>query len=102
MELTAIIKGLEALSRPCEVEVYSDSRYAVDAVNKGWLENWQSNGWRKAARKGQGKPVLNQDLWEQLLAQLDRHQVRFNWVRGHSGHAENERADRLAVSRIPL
>lgn len=102
MELTAIIKGLEALSRPCEVEVYTDSRYAVDAINKGWLKSWQSNGWRKAARKGRGQPVLNQDLWEQLLAQLENHTVRFNWVRGHSGHVENERADQLAVSGIPL
>lgn len=102
MELTAIIKGLEALSRPCEVDIYSDSRYVVDAINKGWLEKWQSNGWRKAASKGTGKPVLNRDLWEQLLAQLKVHQVRFHWVRGHVGHVENERADRLAVGQIPL
>ncbi len=101
MELTAVIKGLEALKQPCRVVVYSDSKYVVDAISKGWLDNWMARGWRKAARKGQGDPVLNVDLWEQLLPLLDRHQVDFQWVRGHAGHPENERADRLAVAMIP-
>ena len=101
MELSAVIEGLQALTRPCRVEVYSDSRYVVDAVNKGWLERWQSRGWRKAASRGTGKPVLNRDLWERLIPLLDTHEVTFHWVRGHSGHPENERADRLAVAQIP-
>ncbi len=100
MELTAVIEGLAALTRPCKVAVYSDSRYVVDAINKGWLEGWQSRGWRKAASKGVGKPVLNQDLWERLLPLLETHAVGFNWVRGHTGHPENERADRLATGQI--
>ena len=101
MELTAILKGLEALKQPCQVEIYSDSRYIVDAINKGWLEDWIARGWRKAATKGRGKPVLNVDLWERLVELLGTHQVTFHWVRGHQGHPENERADRLAVSMIP-
>lgn len=108
MELTAVIRGLEALKQPCRVTVYSDSRYVVDAINKGWLEAWMARGWRKAppkrgegARRGQGKPVLNVDLWQRLVTLLERHEVDFQWVRGHQGHPENERADRLAVSGIP-
>ena len=101
MELTAVIKGLETLKQPCQVAVYSDSRYIVDAINKGWLDSWIARGWRKAASKGLGKPVLNQDLWQQLVALLKIHQVEFHWVRGHAGHPENERADRLAVAMIP-
>ena len=101
MELTAVIKGLEALRQPCKVAVYSDSRYIVDAINRGWLDSWIARGWRKAAGKGLGKPVLNQDLWQQLVALLKLHRIEFHWVRGHAGHPENERADRLAVAMIP-
>jgi ribonuclease HI len=101
MELTAIIKGLEALRKPCRVAIHSDSRYIVDAINKGWLENWVARGWRKAAKKGRGDPVLNVDLWERLLELLNIHHVEFHWVRGHQGQPENERADQLAVSMIP-
>ena len=101
MELTAVIKGLEALTQRCRVTVYSDSRYVVDAVNKGWLSGWVARGWRKAAAKGRGQPVLNVDLWQRLLELLEEHEVGFQWVRGHQGHPENERADRLAVSHIP-
>lgn len=101
MELTAILSGLEALKQPCRVEIYSDSRYIVDAINKGWLEGWVARGWHKAAKKGRGEPVLNVDLWERLVELLRIHQVEFHWVRGHQGHPENERADRLAVSMIP-
>ncbi len=100
MELIAVIEGLQALSRPCGVAVHSDSRYVVDAINKGWLDNWQARGWRKAAARGTGKPVLNRDLWERLIPLLATHQVTFHWIRGHSGHPENERADRLAVAGI--
>ena len=101
MELTAVIRGLEALNKPCRLTVHTDSRYIVDAFEKGWLDNWIARGWRRAASKGQGKPVLNVDLWQRLLELIDKHQVQFEWVRGHSGHRENERADRLAVGAIP-
>ena len=89
-----------ALKKPCQVHLYTDSRYVSDAINKGWLENWQARGWRKAAAKGRGKPVLNADLWQQLVPLLDKHEVEFHWLRGHEGHPENERADRLAVKMI--
>ncbi|MCH7529165.1 MAG: ribonuclease HI [Candidatus Marinimicrobia bacterium] len=101
MELTAVIRGLEALKTPCRLTVHTDSRYIVDAFEKGWLDNWIARGWRRAATKGQGKPVLNVDLWQRLLELIDKHQVQFEWVRGHAGHPENERADRLAVGAIP-
>ncbi len=101
MELTAVIRGLEALNKPCRLTVHTDSRYIVDAFEKGWLDNWITRGWRRAATKGQGKPVLNVDLWQRLLELIDKHQVQFEWVRGHAGHPENERADRLAVGAIP-
>ena len=101
MELTAVIRGLEALKTPCRLTVHTDSRYIVDAFEKGWLDNWIARGWRRAASKGQGKPVLNVDLWQRLLELIDKHQVQFEWVRGHAGHPENERADRLAVGAIP-
>ena len=101
MELTAVIRGLEALNKPCRLTVHTDSRYIVDAIEKGWLDNWITRGWRRAATKGQGKPVLNVDLWQRLLELKNKHQVQLEWVRGHAGHPENERADRLAVGAIP-
>lgn len=93
MELTGVIKGLEALKEPCKVIVTSDSRYVVDGVEKGWAEGWRKRGWKKS----DGKPALNIDLWEQLLNLLDIHQVEFRWIKGHSGHPENERCDTLAT-----
>lgn len=92
MEIYGALMGLEALTRPCTVELFSDSRYLCDAVGKGWLTSWQKRGWKKA----DGKPALNRDLWERLLVQLARHRVRFRWVRGHAGHPENEEVDALA------
>ncbi len=92
MEIYAAIMGLEALTRPCQVDLHTDSRYLRDAVEKGWLTSWQKRGWKKA----DGKPAMNRDLWERLLPLLARHQVRFHWVRGHAGHPENEEVDRLA------
>lgn len=92
MELMAAIIGLEALKRPCEVELYSDSRYLTDSFNKGWLEQWEYRGWKTAA----GKDVLNVDLWERLLKAIKSHRVKFIWIKGHSGHPENERCDVLA------
>ena len=94
MELTAIIKGLAALKEPCIVTLTSDSKYVLDAILKGWVYNWQKNGWKKADKK----PALNVDLWQELLQLLEIHQVELNWVHGHQGHPENERCDQLAVS----
>jgi len=93
MELTAVIQGLSALKEPCEVLLTSDSKYVIDAITKEWVYGWQRNNWRKADKK----PALNVDLWEQLLPLLEKHHVTFNWVKGHDGHPENERCDKLAV-----
>ncbi len=95
MELTAAIEGLRALKAPCEVTLYSDSQYLVNAINKGWLISWQAKGWRKADKS----PVLNDDLWKILVDLLDIHSVEFIWVRGHDGHAYNERCDALASGK---
>lgn len=94
MELTAVIVGLSALKEPCRVTLTTDSQYVVNALTKGWLESWKQRGYVKADKK----PVLNRDLWEQLDALLQIHEVICVWVRGHEGHPENERCDRLAVS----
>ncbi len=95
MELTAVIEALSALREPCRVTLTSDSRYVTDAVNQRWVYAWQKNGWRKADRK----PALNADLWQRLLPLLEKHEVTFVWVKGHDGHPENERCDRLAVQQ---
>ena len=95
MELTAVISALRALKEPCAVELYSDSRYVIDALSKGWAYGWRKKGWIKSDKK----PALNVDLWEKLLPLLEIHQVQFNWVKGHAGHPENERCDRLAVAQ---
>ncbi|WP_147819913.1 ribonuclease HI [Salidesulfovibrio onnuriiensis] len=92
MELRAVIEGLRALTRPCSVELYTDSKYVQQAITKGWLKNWQKNGWQTAAKK----PVKNQDLWRDLMPLLEKHRIDFRWVKGHSGHPENERCDELA------
>lgn len=94
MELTAVIKGLAALKEPCDVTVTTDSKYVCDAINQGWLSKWVTNNWRKADKK----PVLNVDLWEQLLPLLNKHNVSFVWVKGHNDHPQNERCDKLAVA----
>lgn len=96
MELTAVIVALEALKESCCVTVTSDSKYVVDAIEKGWLTSWKRNNWKKA----DGKPALNAELWQRLLVQLERHDVRFVWVKGHAGHPYNERCDRMAVNAI--
>lgn len=93
MELLGAIIGLESLKRPCSVDLYSDSTYVVNAMSKGWLAGWQQRGWRTASKQ----PVKNQDLWERMVAAADRHDVRWHWVKGHSGDPENERCDALAV-----
>ena len=94
MELTAVIKALQLLKEPCEVNLTTDSKYVCDAVNKGWVYGWKKKGWIKSDKK----PALNFDLWEELLEQLKIHDVTFNWVKGHNGHPYNERCDKLAVS----
>jgi ribonuclease HI len=91
MELMAAIQALEALSRPCAVDLYTDSRYVEQGIRE-WVPRWRSNGWRTADRK----PVKNQDLWERLSSAAARHTVTWHWVRGHDGHVENERVDVLA------
>ena len=94
MELMAAIAGLEALTRPCEVELHSDSQYLINAFTKGWIESWKKRDWKKADRS----PVLNRDLWERLLAAAEPHQITGIWVRGLNGDEENERCDFLATS----
>lgn len=93
MELTAAIMGLKALKEPCEVRLVTDSKYVADGITKGWAQSWRQNNWRKADKK----PALNPDLWEELLNLLEVHTVNIDWVKGHAGHPENERCDKLAV-----
>ena len=94
MELLAVIVGLEALKKPCEVTVYSDSKYVVDAFNNKWIDGWIAKGWKTAGKS----PVKNVDLWKRLLEAKKQHDVEFIWVKGHAGHEYNERCDSLAVA----
>lgn len=96
MELLAVIKGLEAIKEPCEVEIFSDSKYIVDAVNQRWVYKWKANGWMRNKKE----KALNSDLWNRLLILLEKHKTTFNWVKGHAGHPENERCDFLATEAI--
>ena len=96
MELMAVIEGLKKLKRGVQVAIYTDSRYVMDGAAK-WLAGWKAKGWKTADKK----PVKNEDLWRALDAEMARHEIRWHWVRGHSGHPENERADRLARDAIP-
>ena len=91
MELLAAINALEALSRPCTVNLHTDSKYVQNGITQ-WMKGWVRNGWKTAAKK----PVKNADLWKQLSAAVERHDVKWHWVKGHAGHADNERADELA------
>ena len=93
MELRAVIAGFEVLNRPCEVSVYSDSKYVVDAFNKKWIDTWIAKNWHR----GKSGPVKNIDLWKRLLQVKEGHEVTFIWVKGHAGHAQNERCDALAT-----
>lgn len=94
MELMAAIAGLEALNRPCTVELYSDSQYLVNAFNQRWIEGWLKKGWKR----GKNEPVKNVDLWKRLLEAMKPHEVSFIWVKGHAGHIQNERCDALATA----
>ncbi len=94
MELTAVIEGLSALKESCIVELYSDSKYVIDGLSKGWAASWRKNGWKKADKK----PALNPDLWEILLSLTEKHQMRYHWVKGHAENPYNNRCDELAVA----
>ncbi|HEX5370216.1 MAG TPA: ribonuclease HI [Dehalococcoidia bacterium] len=98
MELLGVIKGFEALKERCSVRVVTDSQYVVDSMEKGWARKWRANAWLKSDRQ----PALNADLWSRLLDLCAKHVVSFEWVRGHAGHPENERCDRLAVTAARL
>jgi ribonuclease HI len=93
MELLAVIKGLEALKRPCEVVLYSDSKYIVDAMNKGWVKGWQARGWMRSNKQ----PAKNSDLWKKILELSSQHKIEWIWVKGHADNKWNNRCDRLAV-----
>ena len=95
MELTAVIRGLQALKESCIVELYSDSKYVIDGLSKGWAESWRAKGWRKADKK----PALNPDLWGELLDLVAMHEVRYHWVKGHADNPKNNRCDQMAVSQ---
>lgn len=94
MELLAVINGLSALKRKCDITIYTDSQYVVNGITKGWAQSWKENGWRKKDKK----PALNADLWDMLLNLLSEHEYSFVWLKGHDGHPENERCDALAVA----
>ena len=95
MELTAVISALQALKEPCAVELYSDSKYVIDALEKGWAVSWRKKGWIKSDKK----PALNSDLWETLLTLTEKHQLRYHWVKGHADNEYNNRCDALAVAQ---
>lgn len=96
MELMAAIKGLSALKEPCHVKLVSDSKYVIDGLSRGWAANWKKNGWKRNKRE----KALNPDLWEQLLNLIEKHEMEYEWVKGHSGHPENQRCDDLATAAI--
>ncbi len=96
MEITALIKALEIVKEPCNIKVYTDSKYVCDSITKGWALSWKNKGWKKS----DGKPALNSDLWEKLLSLINIHNVEFTWIKGHAGHPENELCDKLATSAI--
>ena len=93
MELSAVLFGLKALKEPCHITLQSDSKYVLDSISKGWVYGWQKKGWKKS----DGKPALNVDLWQQLLAEIAKHEIEYVWIKGHAGHPENERCDAQAV-----
>ncbi len=94
MELTAVIEGFKALKRPCKVILYTDSQYVANGLDKGWAAQWKANGWRKSDKK----PAQNIELWDELLTLIEPHELQIIWLKGHAGHPENERCDKLAVA----
>ena len=95
MELTGLLEALRQLKEPCDIDLYSDSQYVINGLEKGWAKGWRARGWRKADKS----PALNADLWAQLLAESEKHVIHYHWLKGHAGHPENERCDRLAVAQ---
>ena len=98
MEMTAVIEALKALKQPCNVLLYTDSQYICNSINNDWVNNWKKNGWKKSDKK----PTLNVDLWEEILKLIKIHNVKFNWIKGHDGHPENEECDRMAVEQTTV
>lgn len=94
MELTGVIRALSALKEPCEVDLYTDSKYVLDALTKGWAKGWRARGWVKADKK----PALNPDLWQTLLELTERHTMHYHWVKGHADNPKNNRCDQMAVA----
>ncbi len=94
MELTAVIEALKLLKEPCEVTLWTDSKYVADGLGKGWAAGWKKNSWKKADKK----PALNPDLWDELLSLNDKHTITIQWIKGHASHPENEKCDRMAVA----
>lgn len=94
MELTAVIEALKLLKEPCEVTLWTDSKYVADGLGKGWAAGWKKNSWKKADKK----PALNPDLWDELLTLNDKHTITIQWIKGHASHPENERCDKMAVA----
>ena len=94
MEISAVLEALKCLKEPCEVTLYSDSQYVCNAISKGWAKKWKANNWMRTKTE----PALNSDLWKEVLELCDKHKINIVWVRGHAGHPENERCDRLAVA----
>ncbi len=97
MEMMAVIEALKAINRSSKIDIYTDSKYVMDGITK-WLDGWKSKGWKTASKK----PVKNKDLWQEMDSLIQGHKVKFHWVKGHSGHIENERADELARAAIPI
>ncbi|MBQ5591874.1 MAG: ribonuclease HI [Clostridia bacterium] len=94
MELSAVIEAMKLLKEPCEVTLWTDSKYVADGLGKGWAAGWKKNGWRKADKK----PALNPDLWDELLGLYEKHSVTIQWIKGHASHPENEKCDQMAVA----
>ena len=95
MEMTALLEALRQLKEPCAIDLYSDSKYVIDSLQKGWARGWRARGWKKADKS----PALNPDLWAPLLAESEKHEITYHWLKGHAGHPENERCDRMAVEQ---
>ena len=95
MEMTALLEALRQLKEPCAIDLYSDSQYVINAPEKGWARGWRSRGWKKADKS----PALNADLWAPLLAEREKHQITYHWLKGHAGNPENERCDSMAVEQ---
>lgn len=95
MELTGLLEALRQLKEPCDIDLYSDSQYVINGLEKGWAKGWRKRGWKKADKS----PALNPDLWAPLLEESEKHVIHYHWLKGHAGHPENERCDRLAVEQ---